>query len=244
MLKGAGTRGVPEIPAGSSFSNTYSMAFDGVDQSIDLGITNSGANDVSVSCWIKTTETHTISEKRCAFGGRNNGSGTNYGIGTLGSAFGSADDMKVRIFNTFGSTKINDGDWHNIIYTHNYTTKETKAYVDGNTTPEITTTLPAWSTFFRIFIGWNGFDTGFYFDGNIDECSYYTSVLGTSDVTTIYNSGVPGDLTSLSPIGWWRMGDNASWDGSNWTLTDQGSGGNDGTSDNSVEADRKSDVPS
>ena len=36
MLRGAGTRGVPEIAAGSSFTNTYSMAFDGTDDSISI----------------------------------------------------------------------------------------------------------------------------------------------------------------------------------------------------------------
>ena len=39
------------------------------------------------------------------------------------------------------------------------------------------------------------------------------------------------------------MGDNAAWDGSNWTLTDQGSGSDNGTSANMVEADRETDVP-
>jgi hypothetical protein len=40
------------------------------------------------------------------------------------------------------------------------------------------------------------------------------------------------------------MGDKASWDGTDWTLTDQGSGGNDGKSDNMEEADRSSSIPS
>ena len=31
MLRGAGTRGIPEIPAGSSYSNTYSLAFERSD---------------------------------------------------------------------------------------------------------------------------------------------------------------------------------------------------------------------
>ena len=27
-------------------------------------------------------------------------------------------------------------------------------------------------------------------------------------MTSIYNSGILNDITSLSPVGWWRMGDN------------------------------------
>jgi hypothetical protein len=45
---------------------------------------------------------------------------------------------------------------------------------------------------------------------------------------------VPNDLgtdgLNLSPVGWWRMGDNDG--GTGTTITDQGSGGNDGTLNN------------
>ena len=53
MLRGAGTRGIPEIPAGSSFTNDFSMNFDGSDDFIELSssITLSGA--FTVSAWIK-----------------------------------------------------------------------------------------------------------------------------------------------------------------------------------------------
>ena len=40
------------------------------------------------------------------------------------------------------------------------------------------------------------------------------------------------------------MGDEASWDGTDWTLTDQGSGGHNIVSDNMEEADRTTDIPS
>ena len=81
------------------------------------------------------------------------------------------------------------------------------------------------------------------FNGNIDEASYYTSELSAPDVSTIYGTGVPNDISSLSPVGWWRMGENGTWDGSKWVLTDQGSGGNDGNGLNMVEANRQTDVP-
>jgi hypothetical protein len=64
-------------------------------------------------------------------------------------------------------------------------------------------------------------------NGLIDEASVFNSVLSASDITAIYNSGVPADISSLSPVGWWRMGDNDGATGT--TITDQGSGGNNGT---------------
>ena len=82
-----------------------------------------------------------------------------------------------------------------------------------------------------------------FFNGNIDEVAVFNSELSASDITSIYNGGVPNDITSLSPLSWWRMGESASWNGSNWTLTDQGSGGNNATSQNMIEASRVTDVP-
>jgi hypothetical protein len=68
--------------------------------------------------------------------------------------------------------------------------------------------------------------------GKVDEVSLFNSELSESDVTSIYNSGVPNNLNDLSnpPLSWWRMGEAANYSGGTWTLTDQGSGGNDGTS--------------
>jgi hypothetical protein len=68
---------------------------------------------------------------------------------------------------------------------------------------------------------------GFYHQGLIDEVAFFNSALSASDITSIYNGGVPNDISSLSPVGWWRMGENDG--GTGTTITDQGSGGNDGT---------------
>jgi len=227
---------------GAPFANTKSLSFDGVDDYVDTGITTTGTNDISLSCWIKTTETFVYTQSRCAFGGYNNGSGANYTLGRLGSAFSSANDMKVRAFNTLGTTKLNDGNWHNIIYTYDYSTKEVKAYVDGNTTPEVTVTIAGWSSNYRIAIGWNGFDSSYYFEGNIDECSLWYSILGASDITAIYNSGTPTDLSLLAtpPLHWYRNGDNDTYP----TIADVGSAAsNPGTMTNMDAGDIVSDVP-
>ena len=61
----------------------------------------------------------------------------------------------------------------------------------------------------------------------IDEVAVFGSVLSASDISAIYNSGVPADLTSYSPVGWWRMGDSDGAIGT--TITDLGSGKNDAT---------------
>jgi len=61
----------------------------------------------------------------------------------------------------------------------------------------------------------------------IDEAAYFSTALSAAQITAIYNSGDPANLAPYSPVGWYRMGDNDG--GTGTTITDQGSGGNDGT---------------
>ena len=63
----------------------------------------------------------------------------------------------------------------------------------------------------------------------------------TANVATIYNSGKPADLTSLSPVSWWRMGEDATFS-TNWTVPDQ-IGSNTGTSANMTNDDLTGDAP-
>ena len=79
--------------------------------------------------------------------------------------------------------------------------------------------------------------------GSLDEISIFNTELSASDVVSIYNNGVPNDISSLNPISWFRMGEDATWDGTQWTLSDNGSCGNDGTSENMSLASRTNDVP-
>jgi hypothetical protein len=57
------------------------------------------------------------------------------------------------------------------------------------------------------------------FRGRMDEVSVWTKALTDADVTAIYNSGTPGDLSLSSSLkSWWRMGDNNG--GTGTTVTD------------------------
>jgi len=69
--------------------------------------------------------------------------------------------------------------------------------------------------------------SGTYSNGKIDEVAIFSSELTSAQVNDIYNGGVPASLTSLSPVGWWRLGENNA--GTGVTITDQGSGTNNGT---------------
>ena len=50
-----------------------------------------------------------------------------------------------------------------------------------------------------------------YMDGHTDEASIWSKALSGAEVTELYNSGAPTDLTSHSAnanlVHWWRNGD-------------------------------------
>lgn len=65
--------------------------------------------------------------------------------------------------------------------------------------------------------------------GNMDEVSIFNALLDGTDISNIYNSGNPTDLSTHSKvanmIGWWRMGDGATYP----TIPDETANNNDGT---------------
>ena len=77
----------------------------------------------------------------------------------------------------------------------------------------------------------------------INELAFYTSGDDTLP-NEIYNSGTANNLddNTYTPIVWYRS-ENATWDGSQWTMTDEKSTGSDLVSNNMVESNRVNDVP-
>ena len=90
-------------------------------------------------------------------------------------------------------------------------------------------------------------DSDNWISGSLDEISIFNTELSASDVSTIYGTGTPNNISTLNPISWWRMGDGDTYSNpggiGEWTLVDQGSGGNNGTSVNMGENNRVLDTP-
>ena len=211
--------------------NQYSFEFDGNTDFIDCGSFSAYDNgDLSVSMWIKKS---TMGTSEYAID--NSGSSTRAGFSIIfENAFRRVRVVRrtltsdtVTAFTDIGFT-LNT--WHNIAFTYQDSTRTLKVYNDG--VLKITTigTASTNSASFNLTIGsYQG--TSNYLIGNIDEVAIFNSELSSTDITSIYNGGLPNDLTSLSPLSWYRMGDAATWNGKDWILTEQGSGGNDGISD-------------
>ena len=245
----------PIISGGStpSYQNQYSLTFDGVDDYVSMGnvlnMADDGTDAFSMSLWFKTTSTSTqmLMSKQINvshYNGYNLYMSANrfkFHLGTL--QFGS----QVIQGQTGLNGSITDGNWHNVILTYDgsqdisgfnlyYDNSNTTIFTITNNTPSnISNTAD-----FNI----SGRGSGaLVFSGTIDEASFFNTELSASDVSTIFGTGVPNDISSLSPVGWWRMGENGTWNGSKWLLTDQESGANDGNGLNMAEANRTTDVP-
>jgi hypothetical protein len=250
MLRGAGTRGIPEIPAGSSFTNIYSLNFDGIDdivlcQSDLAGNLNQIDGAITVSAWVKTTET-TVYKWAVT---RDRGGGGNRDWNLLKDNFyGGGGRMYWLLWNTNSDLLqvrltsandpqgdpmivMNDGNWHHIVAV--YDGSDT-AYLYTDGVLQGTTTLAGFGSFplrttARTCIG--GYNNGSLptalvasWVGDIDEVAIWDSALNSTQISSIYNSGVPNNISSLSSLSWYRFEE-----GSGTTAIDSGTGGNNGT---------------
>jgi hypothetical protein len=67
------------------------------------------------------------------------------------------------------------------------------------------------------------------FNGKIDETAIFNKVLTQAEISQVYNNGYAADLTSLSPVSWWRLGEDAYFVGNDITIPNQISGAPNGT---------------
>ena len=243
QLKGAGILNSFELAAGGAFPNQYSVEFDGTDDSVNMGNVSeldfNHNNAFTLSAWVKrdTTGTGVIIDKM-----ETSGNLTGYQLAFVSDKIRILHRRQNQTFNRIqrstNATFTSTTEWYHIVSTYDgsRTNAGLKIYVNGSeaaSTGANSMNAGAWNNS-------ADFKVGRSTDGHIDEVSVYNSELSATDVATIYNSGIPGDVTSLNPVGWWRMGDNDS--GTGITVTDQGSGDNDGSLTN--DAAFTTDVPS
>lgn len=233
-------------PRPSTIFNRYSFDFDGTDDYVDMGNPTSLqiTGNMSISLWFKRSSLKTSSNYMLV--GKD-------GVNALTRAYMvqvNSVTNKVRFiiwksasaYFCESSTVVTDDVWYHVLAVNDGT--DLKLYING--TLETTNagaggTMDNGITDFNIGRRDAGGNSG-YWKGNIDEVAVWNSDQSGA-VTAIYNGDKPKDLSGLSPLSWWRMGDEATYDGSNWTLTDQGSGGNNGTSTNMTEDSRKIATP-
>jgi ureidoglycolate hydrolase len=200
---------VSPTPTPPSFSNTKSLAFDGVDESVDVGDFSSYDNgDFSASLWINTPSTRSASDYVLS----NSGSGSKAGFDIVINRFGSVKALRNTTTSDtdsgFQSVGLTLNTWHHIAFTYTDATRTLKLYFDGSL---INTSIGSASTnsaSTSLTIG-SYINTSNFYLGNIDEISLYNTVLSDADIGTIATA--PSDLSTYNPVAWYRMGDNSTY---------------------------------
>lgn len=231
----------------NSFNNIYSTAFDGVDDFVAIDGISSVIDYTSgsLSLWAKT---ETTTSNRAYFA-------TYIDSSNLISLSYSHSNNELKVTYRGGaSTKTatttdvieGDGLWHHIAVTWYVSGDELNLYLDG-VLKDSTSSLPTIAgTAVTSSIG-NNANSGQYFLGNIDEVSLFNKELDQTEVTNLYNNGLPFNPKPLTNmIGYWKMGDGgitgnpiATFP----TILDDSSNSNDGTMTNMTSTDFQADVP-
>ena len=230
------------------FVNTYSVDLDGTNDYVDAGSSPSSLSVEGISIWYRPDVN---------YGDVGSGYSRSYLLGLggsdlgviLGSDFFSpvADDL-ITVVNTnhiwsYTNTGgfVSSNAWHHIGIRWESTNSATNPgnpgydiYLDGtkvgNSFGTYTSGTGSQIATQRLTVGARNRNGSLsqYYNGLADEFGIFTSAVSESDLLSMYNSGSgPIDLTSYSPGLWWRMGDNDG--GTGTTITDQGSGSNNGT---------------
>ena len=213
--------------------NTYSLDFDGTDDYMDCGAVSAlnSTTSFTISMWLNfqhvtggvvmsafTSGTSTSNRVEFVFNSINE---LRFGVD------GSVNNCVLNISSPTDYRSTNA--WHNICGTYDGT--NVTLFFDGSQVATTTTSVPSTTSSTQgndTTIGRRTLGGGnLYFNGLVDEAAIWDSELSASNITAISKSGTPNDISSLSPVHWWRMGDNDG--GTGTTITDQGSGGNDGT---------------
>jgi hypothetical protein len=224
-------------PLPPSFQNIYSLNFDGMDEYVEIGTQSLGITEaISISAWVKIPISGVWAapyvQGICV---ENGTSGINWNLTFRPPPF--FNYFAFTVYHTNGTSTTltssgvtpNDGQWHHLLGVSDGTTNANgvKLYVDGvlnvqstaastgtRNTPTVIPTIGSTS------------NNSWYFEGNIDEVSIFDTDQ-SSNITTL-STAPTVDLTSLNPIAWYRFEE-----GSGTTAIDSGTGGNNGTLENS-----------
>ncbi len=212
----------PYVYAATGFLNTKSLAFDGVDDSVNCGAsTLSGETALSISAWIyptaygsATAESFVSTDAaspRAFYLGLFNGTNFRFSLSTNGTVLTSlATAASTVTLNT----------WQHILVTWDQV--NLKLYKDGVLLKTVATTYASNGTFTTtndLVIGARRSPSTGAFPGKIDEVGIWNVALGLTEITELYNSGTPialntdtGNYTSASDLqAWYRMGDNSTY---------------------------------
>ena len=227
---------------GSSFSNTYSTEYDGIDAHITTDSTYSeldGQNKMTLSLWMKPISgaplyEYVVTVPRNSTANEHVFSFQHYENTYLSFSIDSRTTRSVQA----NISSITYGSWNHIMCVLDATLSgndRMKIYVNGIDETyqfNIGTFTSLQNSTGALFIGEEPQLAYNPYKGLLDEVAIWAGQDLRNDVATIYNSGVPNNLNDnglTAPTSWYRFEE-----GSGNTITDSGSSTNNATIQNSV----------
>ncbi len=208
----------------TNFSN-YALDFDGIDDKINLSSLDLGIN-CCISLWVNLDS---------GFNGVILGEPTAIYNYTLycseNSAFNVGNATTYKPFTGMSNVSgggLSSGSWNHIVI--NRTGDVVECFLNGSSKGTQSGFGISSNTLFNT-IGGDPANLLYQIEGSISNISAFNTTLSAPNITTLYNSGKPSDLSSFSPapIAWWQLGENSYYDGSDWIVLDE-IGTNNGTS--------------
>ncbi len=197
---------------------TTALDLNGSSDYIDVGAISLGST-FSLSTWIKPNAFS--ASTNVVFGGGS----SNYAIAIPSSTviyvnFGGS-------YQSFTVPSISTTDFTHILF--NRTGANGELFINGIS--QGTTSSLGTNSFTINYLGCENQTaaTRYYFDGELSNAAIFNTALISSQVSTLYNSGQPETAISFSPVSWWKLDTGGS------TITDYGSGGNNGTNNGATQ---------
>ena len=229
----------------NSFNNIYSTHFDGVDDYVSLGVTGMSAvkNTGSISAWFKLESTGASGDIMRLFEDSNNNIRIFYHnpSAELRCAYKAGGTTTLAVLTDVIEA---DGNWHHVSGTWD-SSGSLSIYLDGTLKQANTISGTFTGSFSAAAIG-NNAEGGGFWKGNIDEVVLFNKTLSGTEVSNLYNNGLPFNPKPLDNMkGYWKMGDGgivgnpiATFP----TIVDE-TGNNNGTMTNMTSTDFEADVP-
>ncbi len=145
-------------------------------------------NSFSIELWFKSTQNVTAGNKwrvgAALFDSDGNGNGADFGFSLDGSQISAG---VANINPVTGGTGLNNGQWHQVVFTRNQTSGALVLYVDGAQVATGTGPTTALTASAVVNIG-RSTQAARYFNGTIDEVSTYSTVLPAATVLDHFNN--------------------------------------------------------
>tara|TARA_R100001463_G_scaffold3743_3_gene14892 strand:+ start:927 stop:1817 length:891 start_codon:yes stop_codon:yes gene_type:complete len=184
-----------------AFTNTNSFTFDGVNDYFDLTQHDLGTIN-TISLWLNISS---ITSNQTVFGEPSNAFKQSVIIASnIIYIKDVSNDFKGWNLSTSSEFSLNN--WHHFGIVRSGST--VNFYIDGvdQGSPDTSSGGFTGNTKLR-YLGTNYPSNSQFVSGNIDEVAFWNSALTSGNISTIYGTGTPSDLSTLNPLAWYRMGD-------------------------------------